>query len=649
MANRPVKKSPVIKEASKKKVVAEQKKNRPVQENIFAAQKRFWISHWKEACIIFFVAIGIYFKALPYEFVLDDQIVISDNKYTKKGIDGIADIFSHDSFTGYFGEQKDLVAGSRYRPLSIALFALVHEYFGLNARMYHAVNILLYALLGLLIFRVLSVLFHRAAEGQKWFASVPIIATLLYVVHPVHTEAVANIKGCDEILAMLGAMAALYAVLRFVCTKSWFWLLASGLFFMAGIMAKENTITFLAVIPLALFFFTQTRFLTWVVAMLPALLMAAAYVAIRYQVIGFLFSENTSQDLLNNPFLGMAADEKAATILYTLGLYAKLLVFPHPLTHDYYPYHIPIMNWSEMGTLLSGGVYLILIALALFGLFKKRVYAFGIMYFLATLSIVSNIFFPIGTFMNERFIFMPSLAFSIVAGYYAAHFIQSNTLWKKWLAAGLTVLCIAAFTWRSLVRIPVWKNALSLNTAAVKVSENSARANCFMGTALYQEAQKTTHVDQRMSIIRQAEIYIDKSLSIVPDYLSANQMKSGVVAEYYRFDRDLDKLLVGFAEILERRAGVEYVAQYCEYLNNRDTDVDKLLDFYYHVGYEIFAIRQKKYDYALKYLSYGYQLDPNDAKINFGMGKAYIGWGDQQRSQQHLEKAYALDPSLRNQ
>lgn len=649
MANRPGKKSTVSKEVKKKSVAPEPKKPRPVQENIFAQQKRFWITHWKEACIIFFVAIGIYFKALPYEFVLDDQIVISDNNFTKKGIAGIKDIFSHDSFTGYFGEQKDLVAGSRYRPLSIALFAVIHEFFGLNAKVYHAVNILLYALLGLLIFRVLSVLFHRAAESQKWFAAVPLIATMLYVTHPVHSEAVANVKGCDEILAMLGAMGALYAVLRYVCVKSWLWLILSGVFFMAGMMAKENTITFLAVIPFTLYFFTQTRFTTWVVATLPALLMAAAYVAIRYTVIGFLFSENTSQDLLNNPFLGMDSSQQAATILYTLGLYAKLLVFPHPLTHDYYPYHIPIMDWAKMGTLISGVVYLALIALAVVGLLKKRVYGFAILYFLATLSIVSNIFFPIGTFMNERFIFMPSLAFCIVGGYYAAHYLQSATAWKRWIAAGLAVLFIAGFTWRSLVRIPVWKDALSLNTAAVKVSKNSARANCFMGTALYQEAQKTTHVDQRMSIIRQAEIYIDKSLSIVPDYLSANQMKSGVVAEYYRFDRDLDKLLVGFAEILERRAGVEYVAQYCEYLNTRDTDVDKLLDFYYHVGYEIFAVRQKKYDYALKYMSYGYQLDPNDAKINFGMGKAYIGWGDQQRSQMHLDRAYALDPSLRNQ
>jgi tetratricopeptide (TPR) repeat protein len=157
------------------------------------------------------------------------------------------------------------------------------------------------------------------------------------------------------------------------------------------------------------------------------------------------------------------------------------------------------------------------------------------------------------------------------------------------------------------------------------------------------------HVDEKLATVRQAEIYIDKSLSIIPDYLSANQMKSGVVAEYYRFDRDLDKLLSEFAKIMERKPSVEYIAQYCEYLNKRDTDTRKLLDFYYHVGYEILTLRLARYDYALKYLSYGYQLDPNDAKINFGMGKAYSAWGDQNRSQMHLEKAYALDPNLRNQ
>lgn len=642
MAKKPTKKSQVVKTGSKKKI------STPIRD-VFAEQKGFWITHWKEALIIFSAAIAIYFKTIPYDFVLDDQIVIVDNNYTKKGIDGIGDIFSHDSFTGYFGEQKDLVAGSRYRPLSIAMFAVIHEYFGLNARVYHIVNILLYALLGLLIFRVLAVMFHEISEKHKWFGTAAFIGTLLYVVHPVHTEAVANIKGADELLAMLGAMATLYAVLRFAYRKSWTWLIASALFFIGGIMAKENTITFLAVIPITLYFFTKTQVQTWIVGTLPALVMAIAYVGIRYNVIGFIFSENTSQDLLNNPFLDMSGDQKSATILYTLGLYAKLLVFPHPLTHDYYPYHIPIMEWSDLGTLLSGVGYILLALLAIYGILKKQVYGYAIVYFLATLSIVSNVFFPIGTFMNERFLFMPSFAVSAVAGYYLSKGIHHTTPWVKWLTAGLIVLVLGVFTWRSYTRASVWENTLTLNSAAIKVSKNSARANCFMGTALFEKAREIKHVDEKLATVRQAEIYIDKSIEIVPDYLSANQMKSGVVAEYYRYNRDLDKLLSEFAIILQRKPSVEYIAQYCEYLNKQDTDVRKLLDFYYHVGYEIIALQLHRYDYALKYLSYGYQLDPNDPKINFGMGQAYIGYGDQQRSQIHLNKAYQTDPNLRNQ
>jgi tetratricopeptide (TPR) repeat protein len=78
-------------------------------------------------------------------------------------------------------------------------------------------------------------------------------------------------------------------------------------------------------------------------------------------------------------------------------------------------------------------------------------------------------------------------------------------------------------------------------------------------------------------------------------------------------------------------------------------DVQKLIDFYYHVGYEIFTLKLQRYDYALKYLTYGNQLDQNNARINYGMGQAYIGWGDASRSQYYLERAYALDPGLRPQ
>ncbi|MEZ4950406.1 MAG: hypothetical protein R2784_13620 [Saprospiraceae bacterium] len=39
-------------------------------------------------------------------------------------------------------------------------------------------------------------------------------AALLFVVHPVHTEVVANIKGRDETMALMGSLAALFLLLK---------------------------------------------------------------------------------------------------------------------------------------------------------------------------------------------------------------------------------------------------------------------------------------------------------------------------------------------------------------------------------------------------------------------------------------------------
>lgn len=627
------------------KPTSRRKSGRKKKRTIDPFASGFWAKHWREAVILFGACVALYTMTLPYEFVLDDQIVIKDNNFTKKGLAGIPEIFAHDSFTGYFGEQKDLVAGSRYRPLSLAMFAAEYELVGEATWLYHLVNSVCYGLLCLLIFRVLSVLLIRH-RSERWYLAIPFLATLLFALHPVHTEAVANIKGRDEILAMLGAVGALYAVLRYVYRRSLPWLLASGLIFFLGLLAKENTITFLAVIPLALYFFTDTRLPKWAVCIVPAVVATVAYLAVRISVIGYLFSENTSSDLLNNPFLGMTTGQHSATVMYTLGEYVRLLVFPHPLTHDYYPYHVPVMDWGQAGTLISLLIYLVLAVVALAGLRRKWIISFCILYFVATLSVVSNVFFPIGTFMNERFAFMPSLAFCLALPYYLMRLRERHPRWQ-WVAVAVLGLYVAGFAAKSVHRIPTWRNALSLNTSGIAVSKNSARANCFYGTALYNEALKVDDREERLRIVEEADAYVSKALSIIPNYLSANQMKSGLIAEYYRYDRDLDKLLKGFEEVLSRKPNVAYIQQYMEYLNNRGRDVEKLLDWYYRVGYEILSKQVRRYDYAHIYLNYGLQLDPNNALINWAIGRNYLVWGDPQRGNQFLEKAYQLDPALR--
>ncbi len=608
-------------------------------------KKGFWRKHWLEGLILFLVPVALYAMTIPYEFVLDDQIVITENAFVKKGTSGIAEIFGNDSFTGYFGEQKDLVAGSRYRPLSIAMFAVEYEIAGLDQRIYHGTNILLYGLLTLLVFRIASLLVRTSIKDQ-WVLAVPFVAALLFALHPVHSEAVANIKGRDEILALLGSLLTVYAVFRYYYRSSVPWLIASGIFFFIGLLAKENTITFLAVIPAALYFFTSRNIKKWLIAMAPVVLASVTYIALRYNVIGFLFGETTSQDLLNDPFLEMSGSEKYATILYTLGIYLKLLFFPHPLTHDYYPYHIPIMNWTKPGVIASLVVYMGLLVVALRGLRTKSMLAFCIIFFVATISVVSNVFFPVGTFMNERFIFMPSLAFCLGLAYYTDS-ARKKVPWMKWAAPAILGIYVIGFTYKTIERTPAWKNAMTLNTAGVAVSKNSTRANCFMGTALYKNGQEISDRQARMDHMLVAESYIDKSLEIHPRYLSANQMKSGMVAEHYQYDRDLAKLLSGFEHILDNKPNVAYIPRYCEYLNGRNVDQRMLLDFYYRVSLDIMSTKYRRDDYALKYVNYGLELNPDDARINLAAGKIYESAGDSQKALTYLNKAYRLDPSLR--
>src|SRR5690606_2747209 len=201
----------------------------------------------------------------------------------------------------------------------------------------------------------------------------------------------------DEIMTSLGAFGALYFALRYLPSRNVVWLVLSGIAMFLGLMSKENAITFLAVIPLTLYVFTPAKSRDHLAVLAPSFIAAVLYLIIRTNVIGyFLDSGKTIDDLMNDPFIGMTGDQRIATIVYTLGQYLRLLVFPHPLTHDYYPYHIPIMTFAKPGTLVSLALYAGLVYVFFTQWKKKSIYVWAIGVYAATLSIVSNFVFPVG-------------------------------------------------------------------------------------------------------------------------------------------------------------------------------------------------------------------------------------------------------------
>ena len=623
------------------------KKSKVATPKIKAWPKVFWKKNWIPGILLFFGALALYFQTINFDFVLDDVIVNTENQYVSEGLAGLGKIFTTESFEGYFGVQRNLVAGGRYRPLSIASFAVENEFFGVNSRISHLLNAIFYGLLCLLLYRVLMLLF-RKKKNQTWYLTIGFFASLLYMVHPLHTEVVANVKGRDEIFVFMGALAALYASLKYVYSNKLIWNILSGVLLFIGLLAKENAITFLGIIPLSLYFFTHASFKKIALNFFPLLVAAILYLVLRYQAIGFVFSAGEPiTDLMNNPFSRMNVGEKFATIFYTLGLYFKLMFIPHPLTHDYYPYHIPIMKWADISSILSLVLHLALAVIAIWGMKKKSVISYCIIFYFMSISVVSNLLFPVGTFMNERFIFISSLAVCIAL----PHLIEKLCRLKfdveksRWISLALVAIISILFLVKSVIRIPDWSNKFELNYSASLVSKNSARSNLFMGTAYFDLYQGANERNMRTKWLDLASGHINKAVEIHPNYGSAIDMQAGVAAEKFKMDGDIDALLSSFENVLGRRPSSKYIREYIEYLLDRQNIRSELLSFFTRAANTIVANR-KDYANALHFLNYAYTLDPKNPDVSNEIAKLYQASGDTQQADQFFNQAKQLQSDL---
>lgn len=615
----------------------------------------FWKTQWPAALIFLALPFALYHVALGFGYVLDDQMVIWDNAYVQKGFSGLREIFAYDSFMGYFKTPKFLLEGGRYRPLSLATFALEVQFFGKDqAAVGHFVNIVLYGLNCLFLYYILSGLFRRGENGKWWF-SAAFLGGLFFLLHPLHVECVANIKGRDEILALTGSLGALYATLRYYDTLKSRWLIAAGLFLFIGCLAKENALTFLAVVPLTVAFFTNVSWgrnmrNTW-----PLWAAAFLFIIVRYRALGYMVNPGKSMnDLMNNPFLDMNYGEKLATIFLTLGWYLKLLFVPHPLTHDYYPYQVPKVNFADWRALLSLALHVGMAVWAVLNIKKRLVPAYSILFYLLTLSIVSNLFVSVGTFMNERFLYMPSVAFCLLAGWFLARWLPN--IFKQpeekpyVLGAALVLVVSSLFAWRTYTRVPDWKDALSLNTSAVRNSPGSARAHMFYASTIYQDVyNKTKDPQVKAAMVDTMEYHINKSLEIHPKYISGWMMKGAISAARFEQDHQMDKLFHNFDIVLDNapysKEFRKFFFEYMDYLAMGGGNPNKINVFAYRVGYERFYKVLKEPQPAIQILESALKTGFEDERVLQALSEIYASTGNRAKAEemrQRYEKSKAM-------
>ncbi len=652
---------------------------RPAPTTNVASKMPTWFTNGKlQAALIFLFCFCLYANTIGHDYTQDDAIVIYDNEFTMQGIEGIPEILKYDTFRGFFKvEGKEaLVAGGRYRPLTLIMFAVGIELFGESTKLGHFMNIFWYGLTCVLLYFLLLRMLN-AKDKKMYTYFIAFMTTLLFAAHPLHTEVVANIKGRDEIIALLGALATAYFSLRSWQDKKPSYNIIAAIIFFITLFSKENAITFLGVIPLMFWCFTKAGFKEIAIRTAPLVLGAVIFIAIRASIIGGGLGEPTIE-LMNNPFVKIegnqyvhfSASERFGTIFYTLLKYIQLQIFPHPLTHDYYPRHIGIINMSSPAALFSFILHIGLLIYALIRLLKRDIVSFAILYYLGTLFIVSNLLFSIGTNMAERLMFMPSVGFCLLVAvllYRLAQYVAKQnplTDFKKLVPMfGVGVVLVLVFSIKTITRNPVWKDNYTLFLTDVEVSTESAKLQNSVGGELITQALKQSDEATKLKMIGQAVPHLQKAIEIHPNYKNAylllgnayNYLKKypESIKNYeqaLRLDPDyvdaIQNLAISYRDSRQFDKAIAQLKQVGQIAPNK-IDLNENLAFTYEEAGKYYG-SQNQHPQALEAFKKAKELGADKGKYLYFMGLAYANLNDAQNAIRSMEEALRTTDDPKN-
>jgi hypothetical protein len=587
-----------------------------------------------QALLLIVIGLIFYANSFNNEYALDDGIVIQKNEYVQQGFRGIPKILKTDSYDSFYKQMnaKQQLSGGRYRPLSIITFAIEQQFFGTNDKLQliengtfirHFINVILY------ILSVLVLLYFLRSFLFKDTPLVAFITCLIFLIHPIHTEVIANVKSRDEILSFLFIILTFIAVVRYQESKEKKQLFFGGFFYFFALLSKEYAVTLLVLIPMLLYVFKGSTLKDAILSTIPYLIVAAIYLFIRFSIVGKGGSiENP--DVLNDPFKFATASEKWATKFEILNNYIRLLFYPHTLSSDYSYNTIPYTNFGNGWVWASILLHVSLIGATIVLFLRRNILSFALAFYLLHLFLVSNFLMEIGATMGERLVYHSSFGFAMLMGVLINALLEkiNKITTKKMvgiLLAGLIVCWCAAIV---IPRNAQWKNDTSLFIADAETVPNSALVNGNAGKAYLDLSEKPENKAREKELVQKSIYYLNRSTTIHSEYVNG-YLNVGVA--YFKLNQ-YDKARENW-DIAKKI-----------YPNNPFLKADlKLMGTVYYNHAMTIGVKQPAE--AIKLLEQALEVDPGNANYWYNLGGVSYTVGDFEKARNAWTKTLVLDPS----
>lgn len=469
---------------------------------------------------------------------MDDDLVTSTpdfvHKNVEKGFAGIVPIFKSRYAT-------NATQNYEYRPVTTASFAIQYAlsadadleaaarqnptaiesliYWQKQASTSHFISVMLYILCCFLVF----IFVYKIIPEHNLF--VALVTTVLFLIHPIHTEVVDNIKCRDELFVMLFGMSSLLLLYKVVAenlqNKTKYIYIGLGIAcLILSIFSKKSGFVFVALIPLVLYFFTQLKWKT-ILPLLVIFLIGGLIFSLTKKLV---FEENSERELFfyENPlYVNGSWGNRIPMFFYTIMWYLKTFLWPATMSFYYGYNEIPLADFANPVVWMGMVVVIGLTALSFWRIKKKEMWSFGFLFFMLTIGGIANLIVIAPGIVADRFLFVPSFGLAFLVSYYAIILLEkfkSNAA-INYSIIGLGGVLVLVSLQVVTKRNPVWESQFSLYRNDIEHLDNSAKAHSLMATKYREVAMHNAqNFPVYLAYIDSSKYHFERALAIYPDY-----------------------------------------------------------------------------------------------------------------------------------
>lgn len=445
----------------------------------------------KMACFAFIViaSFAVYSNALLNGFVFDDLPQVLENRWIKD-IRFIPDMFLHNVWSFGGGESN------YYRPMMHLFYMLSYYLFGLRPWGFHLVNLCLHAGVSVLVFCVVAKLIKEPERLPfSPYVSVPLIAALLFALHPIHTEVVTPVMGITDLSFTFFYLLSFYLYIRSQEGAPWRYF-TSVLFFFVAMLCKEPALTLPAVL-LAYDYVSQKETFHLRRSLkkyIPYLLLIGLYFMMRLLALKGLMTRQIHNELSPLQYF--------INIFPLFTLYLEKLLLPVNLNFLHTFEHITSL--FDLRGIFSLTVTLSFAGFTVFALRKRSMALLGLLFIV--LPLLPALYIPalsqeLRNAFAERYLYLPSVGFVLLLGCLMIR-VQAK-FHKAGRVLVISALVIAAlYSIGALLRNPVWKDNYTLFVDTVNKSPDDGFARNGLGEALLKAGRSEEAFEQLQLAVR---------------------------------------------------------------------------------------------------------------------------------------------------